>query len=137
MTRDAGREGIVAQRAADGAGRPFSESDADVFVGRDFSSGDRQNQVVYCPVVRRDSFSGLGAERLALGAGLGVVDVACSVSRISQSAGERSLQVQASFTFRVVLLGFEDGVALVSRRRRGTRCPWFNEAYGGINISFC
>ena len=75
VARDARRKRVVTQRAAHGAWRARSESRADVLVRRYFARGDRSDQVVYRPMVRRDSFSGLGAERVALGAGQGVVDV--------------------------------------------------------------
>ena len=75
VARDARRKRVVTQRAAHGARRARSESRADVLVRRYFARGDRSDQVVYRPMVRRDSFSGLGAERVALGAGQGVVDV--------------------------------------------------------------
>jgi hypothetical protein len=99
VARDAGREGVVAQRAADGARRPFAERHADVLVGRDFSRGDRSDQVVYRPVVRRDPFSGLGAECLALGARQGVVGVTFFGITIGQSVRERKKSSGASLIY--------------------------------------
>jgi len=68
VARHARRERVVAQCAADGARRAAAQRGAHVPVCRHFARGDGKDQVVDGPVVRRDALSGLGAERVALGA---------------------------------------------------------------------
>ena len=78
VARDAWCEGVVAQRATHGPRRALAKRRANIFVRRYPPCRDRADQVVHCPMVRRDPFSRLGTECVALGVGQRVVDVTLS-----------------------------------------------------------